>query len=104
MRSRARLGRAPRACLHDHRSHGAGAPRAARGGGWHGDGARPRERRQVKSKIVSVAQEAFEHLKVAGLEEIDPDIAALLGKELERQRGQIELIASENFTWPSILE
>ena len=25
------------------------------------------------------------------------------GKELERQRGQIELIASENFTWPSVL-
>ena len=25
-------------------------------------------------------------------------------QELERQRGQIELIASENFTWPSILE
>ena len=32
------------------------------------------------------------------------EIAALLGKELERQRGQIELIASENFTWPSVLE
>jgi glycine hydroxymethyltransferase len=28
----------------------------------------------------------------------------LLGRELERQRGQIELIASENFTWPSIFE
>jgi glycine hydroxymethyltransferase len=53
---------------------------------------------------VSVAQETFEHLKVAGLEDVDPEIAALLGKELERQRGQIELIASENFTWPSILE
>jgi glycine hydroxymethyltransferase len=57
-----------------------------------------------KVKSVSVAQETFEHLKTAGLEDIDPDIAALLGKELERQRGQIELIASENFTWPSILE
>jgi glycine hydroxymethyltransferase len=53
---------------------------------------------------VSVAQETFEHLTTAGLEDIDPDIAALLGKELERQRSQIELIASENFTWPSILE
>ena len=28
----------------------------------------------------------------------------LLGRELDRQRGQIELIASENFTWPSVLE
>src|SRR5205085_2187541 len=29
---------------------------------------------------------------------------ALLDREADRQRGQIELIASENFTWPSILE
>src|SRR6201990_3129906 len=40
----------------------------------------------------------------AGLADVDPEIADLLGQELERQRGQIELIASENFTWPSILE
>jgi len=53
---------------------------------------------------VSVAQETFQHLTTAGLAEIDPDVAGLLGKELERQRGQIELIASENFTWPSVLE
>jgi glycine hydroxymethyltransferase len=53
---------------------------------------------------VPVAQETFQHLISAGLADVDPDIAALLGKELERQRGQIELIASENFTWPSILE
>ncbi|MBV8080057.1 MAG: serine hydroxymethyltransferase [Actinobacteria bacterium] len=43
-------------------------------------------------------------MRTAGLAEIDPDIAELLGRELERQRGQIELIASENFTWPSVLE
>jgi glycine hydroxymethyltransferase len=53
---------------------------------------------------VSVAQETFQHLTTAGVADVDPDIAALLGKELERQRGQIELIASENFTWPSVLE
>jgi glycine hydroxymethyltransferase len=53
---------------------------------------------------VSVAQETFKHLTTAGLADVDPDVAALLGKELERQRGQIELIASENFTWPSVLE
>jgi len=53
---------------------------------------------------VSVAQETFEQLTTAGLEEVDPDVARLLGKELERQRGQIELIASENFTWPAVLE
>ena len=53
---------------------------------------------------MSVAQETFHHLVTAGLDDVDPDIAGLLGKELERQRGQIELIASENFTWPSVLE
>ncbi len=50
------------------------------------------------------AAESFAHLQTAGLAEIDPDIADLLGRELERQRAQIELIASENFTWPSIFE
>src|SRR5690349_24206733 len=53
---------------------------------------------------MAVARETFQHLTTAGLAEIDPEIADLLGKELERQRGQIELIASENFTWPSVLE
>ena len=53
---------------------------------------------------MPVAQETFQHLTTAGLADVDPDVAALLGKELERQRGQIELIASENFTWPSVLE
>jgi glycine hydroxymethyltransferase len=53
---------------------------------------------------MAVAQYTLAQLRTAGLDEVDPDIAALLGKELERQRGQIELIASENFTWPSILE
>jgi glycine hydroxymethyltransferase len=53
---------------------------------------------------VSVAQQSFHDLVTAGLDDVDPDIAALLGRELERQRGQIELIASENFTWPSVLE
>jgi glycine hydroxymethyltransferase len=53
---------------------------------------------------MAVAQETIQHLRTAGLTEIDPDIAELLEKELERQRGQIELIASENFTWPAIFE
>jgi glycine hydroxymethyltransferase len=53
---------------------------------------------------MSVAQQTFRQLTTAGLAQIDPDIAGLLGQELERQRGQIELIASENFTWPSVLE
>ena len=53
---------------------------------------------------MSIAQETFRHLISAGLADVDPDVAALLGRELERERGQIELIASENFTWPSVLE
>jgi glycine hydroxymethyltransferase len=53
---------------------------------------------------MALAQETLEHLRSAGLEAVDPEIAALLGRELDRQSGQIELIASENFTWPSMLE
>src|SRR2546425_11025387 len=53
---------------------------------------------------MAIAQETVQHLRTAGLAEVDPEIAELIGRELERQRGQIELIASENLTWPSILE
>jgi len=47
---------------------------------------------------------SLEQLRAAGLADVDPDIAALLGRELDRQRAEIELIASENFTWPCVLE
>src|SRR2546425_2493147 len=53
---------------------------------------------------MAVAAETFATLRTAGLTTLDPEIAALLAKELERQRGQIELIASENFTWPAVFE
>src|SRR5881394_540199 len=53
---------------------------------------------------MAVAEQTLQNLRTAGLAEVDPEIAELLGRELERQRGQIELIASENFTWPSIFE
>jgi glycine hydroxymethyltransferase len=53
---------------------------------------------------MAVAAETLATLRTAGLTTVDPAIAALLGRELDRQRGQIELIASENFTWPSVLE
>src|SRR6187431_3127614 len=46
----------------------------------------------------------FEQLRTAGLAEVDPEVAALLERELERERDEIELIASENFTWPAMLE
>ncbi|MBA3475643.1 MAG: serine hydroxymethyltransferase, partial [Actinobacteria bacterium] len=53
---------------------------------------------------MAVAQETLDQLRSAGLADVDPEISVLLGRELERQRNQIELIASENFTWPSVLE
>ena len=53
---------------------------------------------------MAVAEQTFESLRAAGLAATDPEIADLLARELDRERGQIELIASENFTWPSVLE
>ena len=53
---------------------------------------------------MAITPLTLESLRSAGLAEVDPDVASLLERELERERGEIELIASENFTWPSILE
>src|SRR6516165_612777 len=53
---------------------------------------------------VAVVQQSLNELRTAALADVDPEIADLLGRELDRQRGQIELIASENFTWPASLE
>jgi glycine hydroxymethyltransferase len=53
---------------------------------------------------MAIAAETLAQLRTGGLADVDPDIAALLGREADRQRGTIELIASENFTWPSVLE
>ena len=40
----------------------------------------------------------------APLSEVDPEIAAVLQQELDRQRGTLEMIASENFVSRAILE
>ncbi len=53
---------------------------------------------------MAVAHETFHDLREAVLTDLDPDVVALIGREAERQRRQIELIASENFTWPAIFE
>jgi glycine hydroxymethyltransferase len=53
---------------------------------------------------MAVTEHTLEQLRTAGLGDVDPELAELIGRELERQRSQIELIASENFTWPSIFE
>jgi len=53
---------------------------------------------------MEVVPHTFEGLRAASLTDVDPTVAELLERELERQRGEIELIASENFTWPATLE
>jgi glycine hydroxymethyltransferase len=53
---------------------------------------------------VATAQETLEVLRAAGLADADADVAGLIDRELARQRDQLELIASENFTWPAVLE
>ncbi len=37
------------------------------------------------------------------LQEVDPEIAGVLQRELARQRGQLEMIASENFASPAVM-
>jgi glycine hydroxymethyltransferase len=37
------------------------------------------------------------------LERVDPQVAEILARELERQNTQLQLIASENFTSPAVL-
>ena len=53
---------------------------------------------------MSITERTLSDLRTAGLAEIDPEIAELRNAELRRQRDQLELIASENFTGPSVLE
>ena len=53
---------------------------------------------------MATAEQTFEHLRAAGLDDLDPEVAGLIDRELGRQRDQLELIASENFTWPAVLE
>ena len=59
---------------------------------------------RVASAVMATTPLTLEQLRTAGLADVDPEVAALLERELERQRGEIELIASENFTWPAMLE
>src|SRR3954447_10928543 len=66
--------------------------------------ARVRWPRTRRGAPMAVAQDTLDRLRTAGLADVDPEIAGLLTQELDRQRGPIELIASENFTWPSVFE
>jgi glycine hydroxymethyltransferase len=53
---------------------------------------------------VASIEESLTQFRTAGLADVDPDVATLVDRELGRQRDQLELIASENFTWPAVLE
>ena len=43
-------------------------------------------------------------LNPAPLAEMDPDIATIIAAERKRQESHLELIASENFAYPSVIE
>ena len=105
LRGRDRRGAPARSRLDGARLHRPRAGRPARGNGIGGrrHRARPRDA-AVGFRRWPWHRRRSRQLTSLGLAELDPEIAALLGRELDRQRGQIELIASENFTWPSILE
>ena len=53
---------------------------------------------------MATAEHTLKQFQTAGLAETDAIVAALVDGELGRQRDQLELIASENFTWPAVLE
>jgi glycine hydroxymethyltransferase len=43
-------------------------------------------------------------LNAAPLSQLDPEIHAIIAGELSRQQSHVELIASENFTYPAVIE
>ncbi len=43
-------------------------------------------------------------LNASTVSEIDPEIAAAIAAERQRQENHVELIASENFTYPAVME
>ncbi len=51
-----------------------------------------------------MAEELQEGFQTASLAEVDPEIAQVLGRELERQQSTLEMIASENFVPQAVLE
>ena len=53
---------------------------------------------------VSSAKTVADSLFSASLADADPEIAEVIGKELGRQRDEIELIASENIVSRAVLE
>jgi glycine hydroxymethyltransferase len=54
--------------------------------------------------VGRVMSELPENLQSAPLAEVDPEIGAVLERELRRQQGTLEMIASENFVPQAVLE
>jgi len=61
-------------------------------------------RPETHMPVTKMAETAAESLFSDDLEHTDPQIAAAIGKELGRQRDDIELIASENIVSRAVLE
>jgi glycine hydroxymethyltransferase len=51
-----------------------------------------------------ISEGEFMHFNIEHVRQTDPEIAALLDQELERQRDKLEMIASENFTSRAVME
>ncbi len=54
--------------------------------------------------VAAVAEESSDSLQTAPLAEVDPEIAEVLRRELERQQNTLEMIASENFVPQAVLD
>src|ERR1035437_2598848 len=58
----------------------------------------------LQSEFGNSKSNIFPMLNAAPLKTLDPEIFAAISAELARQQSHIELIASENFTYPAVLE
>jgi glycine hydroxymethyltransferase len=54
--------------------------------------------------VPEEVSDSFQTLQTAPLAEVDPEIAQVLRRELERQQSTLEMIASENFVPQAVLE
>src|SRR3954464_6442476 len=57
-----------------------------------------------RETVMEQAEVVEERSQMPVLSEYDPDVAAMIRREIERQRHGIELIASENFVSEAVLE
>ncbi len=62
------------------------------------------DQRTSEGRMAASSVELPVGYMTAPLSEVDPEIYGVLGRELERQRGTLEMIASENFVPQAIME